>query len=130
MLSRLARFALHCLLMISMVTATLAVPAQAASDTIEAAAAAKMAAAMADMPCAEDMAMSQGALHTMPTSHDMPCDCCNPVSCDLSACLGTACLPELPRVVATVPDATLLIPWQAPASPSHVIDTPLRPPIA
>jgi hypothetical protein len=130
MLSRLARFALHCLLMISMVTATLAVPAQAASDTIEAAAAAKMAAAMADMPCAEDMAMSQGVLHTMPTSHDMPCDCCNPVSCDLSACLGTACLPELPRVVATVPHATSMIPWQAPASPSHVIDTPLRPPIA
>jgi hypothetical protein len=125
MLSRLARFALHCLLMISMITATLAVPAQAASDTIEAAAAAKMAAAMADMPCADDMAMSHGK-----ASHEAPCDCCNPVSCDLSACLGTACLPELPRVVTTVPHATLMVPWQAPASPSHVIDTPLRPPIA
>jgi len=125
MLSRLARLVLHYLLMISMITATLAVPAQTASDTIEAAAAAKMAAAMADMPCADDVAMPHGK-----ASHDMPCDCCNPVSCDLSACLGTACLPELPRVVATVPHATSMIPWQAPASTSHVIDTPLRPPIA
>ncbi|WP_157475323.1 hypothetical protein [Lysobacter sp. Root494] len=124
MLSPIARLTLHCLLMIAMVTATVAVPAQAASDTLEATAAAKMAAAMADMPCA-DMAMSHGK-----APHKAPCDCCNPVSCDLSACLGTACLPELPRVVATVPGVTLLIPWQAPASPSQVIDTPLRPPIA
>ena len=125
MLSRIARFTLHCFLMIAMVAATVAVPAQAASDTIEVAAAAKMAAAMAEMPCAEDMAKSHGSV-----SHKAPCDCCNPVSCDLSACLGTACLPELPRVVAAVPAITSVVPWQAPAAPSHVIDTPLRPPIA
>lgn len=125
MLSRIARLTLHCFLIIAMVAATVAVPAQAASDTIEAAAAAKMAAAMADMPCAGDMAKSHGS-----ASHGAPCDCCDPVSCDLSACLGTACLPELPRVVAAVPGLALVVPWQASASPSPVIDTPLRPPIA
>ena len=125
MLSRLARLALHCLLTITMIAATVVVPAQAATDTIQAAAAAKMAAAMADMPCGDDMAMSHGK-----ADHAMPCDCCNPVSCDLSACLGTACLPVLPRMVATVPATTPMIPWQAPAAPSRMIDTPLRPPIA
>lgn len=125
MLARIARLTLHCFLMIAVVAATVAVPAQAASERIEAAAAAKMAAAMADMPCADDMAKSHGS-----ASHKAPCDCCNPVSCDLSACLGTACLAEPPRVVAAVPAITLVVPWQAPASPSHVTDTPLRPPIA
>ena len=125
MLSRLARLALHCLLTVTMIAATLVVPAQAATDTLQAAAAAKMAAAMADMPCADDMAL--------PHAHGadrMPCDCCNPVSCDLSACLGTACLPALPRIVATVPTITPMISWQAPAAPSRAVDTPLRPPIA
>ena len=125
MLSRIARLTLHCLLMIAMATATVAVPAEAARDLFEAAAAAKMADTMSDMPCADVMAKSVGK-----ASHKAPCDCCNPVTCDLAACLGTACLPELPRVVAAIPVTTPLVPWQAPASPSRVIDRPLRPPIA
>jgi hypothetical protein len=60
----------------------------------------------------------------------MPCDCCTPASCDLSACLGTACLPTLPRIVAAVPPGVLHVRWSAPAPPSRVLDRPLRPPIA
>ncbi|HEY0660056.1 MAG TPA: hypothetical protein VGD21_01840 [Lysobacter sp.] len=121
---RLARLALHWLVVVSMITTTLVVPAQAAIDTLQSAVAAQMAAAMADMPC-DDMDMDTGA-----TAHEMPCDCCASDSCDLSACLGTACLSELPRLVAGIPAATIQPPWNAPAPPSRLIDTPLRPPIA
>ncbi|WP_460728934.1 hypothetical protein [Lysobacter rhizosphaerae] len=118
----LARLALHWLLVISMITTALVVPAQAATDTLQSAAAARMAAAMADMPC-DDMGAAKAA-------HKMPCDCCTPASCDLSACMGTACLPELPRLVMGIPAAAIQVPWDAPAPPSRLIDTPLRPPIA
>jgi hypothetical protein len=118
----LARLALHWLLVISMITTTLVVPAQAATDTLQSAAAARMAAAMADMPC-DDMGATKIA-------HKMPCDCCTPASCDLSACMGTACLPELPRLAMGIPATTIQVPWDAPAPPSRLIDTPLRPPIA
>ena len=114
----LPRLAVHLLVMIAMITATLVVPAQAATDVLRAATATQMADAMAG----DGMGMS-GA-------HDeMACDCCRPVSCDLSACLGTACLPELPRLVMGIPAATLPVPWNASAPPSRLIDTPLRPPI-
>ena len=103
----LARLALHWLVVISMITTTLVAPVQAATDTLQSAAAAQMAAAMADMPC-DDM---DGTA----TAHKMPCDCCTPASCDLSACLGTACLPELPRLVTGIPAATIPVPWNAPA---------------
>ncbi|WP_460761021.1 hypothetical protein [Lysobacter fragariae] len=118
----LTRVALHWLVIISMITTTLAAPVEAATDTLQSAAAAQMAAAMADMPC-DDMG-------TTTTAHDMPCDCCTPASCDLSACLGTACLPQLPQMVMGIPAATIQVPWNAPAPPSRLIDTPLRPPIA
>lgn len=119
---QLARLALHWLVVISMITTTLVVPAQTATDALQSAAATQMAAAMADMPCDDT--------DTTTTAHEMPCDCCTPASCDLSACLGTACLPELPRLVTGIPAATIQVPWNAPASPSRLIDTPLRPPIA
>lgn len=118
----LTRQALHWLVIITMVAATLVVPAQAADEAVREAATARMAAAMADMPCGE--AMEQAA------AHDMPCDCCTPASCDLSACLGTACLLELPRVAGTAPLHIAHEPWNAPAPPMRLIDTPLRPPIA
>lgn len=119
---RLARLALHWLVVISMVTTTLALPAQAATDTLQSAAAVQMAAAMRDMPC-DDM-------ETAVAAHEMPCDCCTQASCDLSACLGTACLPELPRLATGIPASAIQVPWNVPAPPSRLIDTPLRPPIA
>ena len=118
----LTRLALHWLVVISMITTTLVVPAQAATDTLQSAAAAQMAAAMADMPCEDKDATA--------AAHEMPCDCCTPASCDLSACLGIACLPEVPRLVAGIPAGTIHVQWNAPAPPSRLVDTPLRPPIA
>jgi hypothetical protein len=118
----LTRLALHWLVVISMITTTLVVPVQAATETLHSAAAAQMAAAMADMPCDH--------MDTSSTTHKVPCDCCTPASCDLSACLGTACLPELPRLVMGIPAATIPVPWNAPAPPARLIDTPLRPPSA
>jgi hypothetical protein len=118
----LARFAFHWLVIISMVTTTLMAPGQAANAALHEAAAAQMAAAMADMPC--------GDMDAPAAVHKMPCDCCTPAACDLSACLGTACLPELPRIAAAVPLHVIHAQWNAPVQPSRVIDTPLRPPIA
>lgn len=116
------RLVLHWTVIITMIATTLVAPVQAADEALQEAATAQMAAAMADMPCDEEMDAD--------TSHEIPCDCCTPASCDLSACLSTACLPELPRVAATVPLHELHVSWNAPAPPTRLIDTPLRPPIA
>lgn len=116
------RLVLHWTVIITMIATTLVAPVQAADEALQEAATAQMAAAMADMPCDEEMDAD--------TSHEIPCDCCTPASCDLSACLGTACLPELPRIAAIIPLDTVHIPWNAPARPTRLIDTPLRPPIA
>lgn len=118
---KLARLALHWLVVISLVTAGLVAPAQAATHALEAAAAAQMAQAMAGMPC-DDM----GA--TVPATGE-PCECCTPASCDLSLCLGTACLPALPRLAASVPSGSIDLRWKAPVVPWPVMETPLRPPI-
>lgn len=119
--------------MIPMITATAIVPAQAVADAM-AAAAATTASAMTDMPCgdmaASDASLSGDRIADVAASYEMPCDCCDPVSCDLAARLGTACLSELPHLVAVVPATIAAIPWRAPAAPSRLIDTPLRPPIA
>lgn len=117
----LSRLALHWLVIITMVATTLVTPMQAADESLREAGA-RMAAAMSEMPCGDEMEMA--------VSHEMPCDCCTPVSCDLSACLGTACLLELPRVAAAIPFQTTHAAWNAPARPTRLIDTPLRPPIA
>lgn len=121
----LSRLALHWLLIITMIVTTLVAPAQAADEALREAATAPTAptaATMPDMPCGDEMDMA--------ASHEMPCDCCTPASCDLSACLGTACLPELPRVAAAIPLHAIHAMWNAPARPTRLIDTPLRPPIA
>ena len=118
----LSRLALHWLVIIAMIATTLVAPMQAADEVLREAATAQMAAAMSDMPCDDEMDRA--------ASHGLPCDCCTPASCDLSACLGTACLLELPRVAAAIPFHTIHVTWNAPARPTRLIDTPLRPPIA
>jgi hypothetical protein len=88
---------------------------------------------MQGMPCGE-MHMSDATpkspSESSSASPSKARDCCAPHSCDLSACLGTGCLPELPRIAANVPPTATLIPWRQPRLPAGVIDTPLRPPIA
>ena len=123
----LLRLALHWLVIIAMIATTTVAPAQGAAQVLHAAEAAQMAAAMADMPCGKEMG---AAMASQDASHKMPCDCCTPASCDLSACLGTACLPMLPRIAAAIPLDVVHAQWNAPAPPSRVLDTPLRPPIA
>ena len=119
---RLTRLALHWLVVLSMIATTVVVPAQAADEVLQAAAASAMAAAMDDMPCADEAPAN--------TDHEMPCDCCTPSNCGLSACLGTACLPELPRLVAAIPPTAMPVPWTMPAPTPARLDTLLRPPIA
>lgn len=118
----ISRAALHWLVIIMMIATTLVAPMQATGEVLQEAATARTAAAMADMPCGDEMGMA--------ATHEMPCDCCTPASCDLSACLGTACLPELPRVAAAIPFHAFHATWNAPVRPTRLIDTPLRPPIA
>ena len=143
------RVALHLLLALCLVVPGIAAPAQGITDALQAATAAavqgaesmtgSMAASM-DM-ASMDMPPMDMAEQGMPCGDmDMPGptskpdsrsgDCCAPHSCDLSACLGTGCLPELPRLAASVPPAATPIPWRQPRLPAGVIDTPLRPPIA
>lgn len=120
----LTRIALHLLLAVALVVPGIAAPVQAIAEglhTIDAALA-KNAMAMGDAPC--DEADMPGA------APSEPCDCCNPQACDFSACLGVACLPQLPRVAAQVPPAAAPLLWQQPVLPPGVADTPLRPPIA
>lgn len=121
---QLIRIALHFLLAVSLIVPGIVAPAQAIADGVQAVATASMATSMQGMPC-DDAAK-------MPASTDgtAPCDCCAPHACDFSACLGIACLSELPRVAATVPPVAALLPRRQPALPPGVIDTPLRPPIA
>lgn len=116
------RLAVHWLVVIAMIATTVVAPAQAAGEVLQEQAAAQMAAAMADMPCDDEIPQA--------AEHEMPCDCCTPATCDLSACLGTACLPEWPRFVAVIPPAAIPVAWATPAPPTRFVDTPLRPPIA
>jgi hypothetical protein len=121
---QLTRIALHLLLAVSLVIPGIVAPAQAIADGVQAAAAASLMhpTIMEEMPCG-DMGMPAS------TEDSAPSDCCTPHTCDLSACLGTACLPELPHLAANVPPAATPLPWQQSSLPPGVIDTPLRPPI-
>lgn len=123
-LRRLTRIALHLCLAVGLVVPGVAAPAQAIIDAVQVAGDASTASAMSDaMPCG-------GMDMPLATDETAPCDCCAPDVCDFSACLGVACLPQLPRVADTAPPATSPLPWQQPALPPGVIDNPLRPPIA
>lgn len=127
---RLTRFALNGLAILFLVAAVCTAPAQAVAqalhEAIDSRAPASLAtdshAAMAmtaGMPCG-DMPSNAGDAHSYGCAHN---------GCDLSVCLGTACLPELPRLIAAVPATVLRPQWQAAMPPSRQIDTPLRPPI-
>ena len=123
-LRRSTRMAFHLLLAAALVIPGIVAPAQAITEGFQAATAPSDAndMTMANMPCDDaDMPVA--------TDTSAPCDCCGPHACDFSACLGTACLPELPRITAMVPPAAAPLPWQPPALALAVIDTPLRPPI-
>jgi hypothetical protein len=124
MLSRKARrIALHLLLALALVLPGIAAPAQAIASLQAVAAAATTPHATGDgMPCGD---MPTPAAH----HHSMP-DGCVTHDCSLAACIGTACLPELPRLVAQVAVAATPTPWRQPMHPRRLIDPILRPPIA
>ena len=114
----LIRLAIHLLLVMSLILPGISAPAGALADELHALTA---SAAMADMPCDEGQRASD---------HQAPCDCCPQSKCDLSACLGTGCLFELPRLAAFVPPTAMPLPWDLPAPDSQAVGTLFRPPIA
>lgn len=69
-------------------------------------------------------------MHGAAAMGEMPCDCCTPHGCDLAACLGISCLPELPAITAGLVRAGEPVQWKALPVPTIAIDTPLRPPKA
>lgn len=122
-LRQTARFVLHLLLVLALAAPGGIAPAQAVADLFPEHAASSMGGmAFGELPCDQ-----MGA-----SAEDTPSqgDCCTPHDCDFSACLGTSCLPELPRIVAGIPLQAAVVPWRQPALPAGVGETPLRPPIA
>ena len=114
------RVVLHLLLVAFLAIPGIAAPARAVFDAM--AVAAGTADAMDhNAPC--DPMRS-------PSAGQPPCDCCDSHTCDFSACLGTGCLPELTRLVASIPPAIVTPPWRRPPVPGGMIETPFRPPIA
>lgn len=112
----------HCLLILLMVATTSYAPIQSVAEAIQASSIAQDASDATPMPC--DTAGHATA------ERGMSCDCCTPSSCDLAACMGTACLLELPRLVAAVRYAEVDPPQDTAAPPTRPLDTPLRPPVA
>lgn len=113
------RVALHLLLVVSLVLPGIAMPARAAAQVWQA------AAASTAMAGHDGMDMAQPAPHK-------PCQegCCPRQTCDLSACIATGCLPRF----ASLPAVKLVVPftfsWRSIRPPTRLVETPLRPPIA
>lgn len=105
-----------------MIATTGYAPTQVGTEALQSASAAQLVSDDAAMPC--------DGMDTATADHGMPCDCCTPSSCDLSACLGTACLLEVPRIAEPIRYAETKAAEDTPAPPSRSLDTPLRPPIA
>jgi hypothetical protein len=84
-----------------------------------------------DGPPATTMAMDDMPCHDMvaPAQPD-PCKDCQPATCDMAACLASACLPPMIRLVAMPSPGTVVIPWRSMDVPTERVDTLLRPPIA
>ena len=124
MLSRTSRrIALHLLLALALVLPGVAAPAQAIASLQAVAAASVATHATGDgMPC--------GDMPAPATDNQGLPDGCATHACSLAACIGTACLPELPRLVAEVAVASTPSLWRQPAHPHRLIDPILRPPIA
>lgn len=114
------RVALHLLLMASLVLPGIAMPARAAAQVWQSAAA----------PTA--MAGHGGMDMAQPTTPHKHCKegCCPQQTCDLSACIATGCLPRF----ASLPTVKLVVPftfsWRSITPPVRLFETPLRPPIA
>ncbi|MBU8974781.1 hypothetical protein JI752_001370 [Lysobacter sp. MMG2] len=116
------RIVLHLLLMAFLAVPGLMAPARLLTDAMQAAGSPASAEFVehSDDPC--------GAMNA--SAKQKPCDCCVSRTCDLSACLATGLLPELPRVVAAIPVAVDVGLWRQPPVLTGVIEAPFRPPIA
>ncbi|KAF1720452.1 hypothetical protein CSC76_17100 [Pseudoxanthomonas mexicana] len=118
---RLVKTALHWFVIMLILTTSSLAPAQAIAEALAALETAQPAEPDA-MPC-EDMDMTDD-------EHSSSCDCCaTSSSCDLSACLGTACLSALPRLVGAIPLQRVAVPPDAASPAAAPFDTPFRPPI-
>ena len=106
--------ALRAVLIASFLTNTVLVPLQMASGGMEPA----TAAADVDMPCHE------------PAPAKDPGSNCTPATCDLAACLGSACLPAMARLVPHIETGPIVIAWRSVATTPAPREPPLRPPIA
>ncbi|MDI9239122.1 hypothetical protein QLQ15_09390 [Lysobacter sp. LF1] len=111
---------MHLLLVALIAIPAVAAPARSVTQAMQAAAAAADTSGHADGPC-DQMRPSPGS--------QQPCDCCASRTCDISACLGTGCLPGLPQLIASVPNVTAAQAWRQPPVPTGAIETPFRPPI-
>ena len=119
MLHPAVRAASYLLLAVSLVLPGIAMPARAASQVWEAVAASTAVAAH------DGMDMTQ----LTPHKHCQE-GCCPQQTCDLGACIATACLPRF----ASLPTVKLVVPftfsWRSITPHTRAVETPLRPPIA
>ena len=116
-LRKLARVALHLILVVSMGLASVVAPVAAAQESL---AAISGMSAPVDTVCAHmgDMP-GKRAGEPAPKAH-----------CSLATCLCVpACTPDMLRVVAYIPSSGYVDAPDVPFVPSGVTDNPLRPPI-
>jgi hypothetical protein len=117
-----ARVGLHLLLIVSLLLPAIAMPARAASQAWQSAAAG-IAASHDDMDMDMDMAR--------PASHEHCQEgCCQKQSCDLTACIATACLPRFASLPAVKLVAPFTFSWHSITPPTRLVERLLRPPIA
>jgi hypothetical protein len=112
------------MLAISLVLPGIAAPARAAANAF-----AQPTAATTTMDMGGHAAAPCGDMGMRPDRHPAPADPCSTHSCDLSACIGTACLPEIARIVAVAVPAPAPVLSRQPLRLLRVVDLPLRPPI-
>ena len=110
--------AVHWMLIAALFASTVLVPAQMARAAFHAHAEVPMA--TADMPCHDPA----------PPAQDDPCEGCTQATCDMAACLGSACLPPMNRSGPLVARSAVIAAWHSSAIAIDRVDRPLRPPIA
>lgn len=110
--------ALHWLLIAALLVSAALVPAQIARAAMHGDSHPPVA--TEGMPCHEQA----------PPAQPDPCDGCSPATCDLAACLGTACLPAMARVMPLHTAVASAIPWHSSDVAIDLRERPLRPPIA
>src|SRR5688500_15628708 len=94
--------ALQWILIASLLVSSALVPAQLAHAALHV----DSAADMASMPC-----------HDPAPAQLDPCEGCTPATCDLAACLGTACLPPMPRIGSMLAVRAEIVAWYSPGLP-------------